>query len=249
LKIIRYNNTQNEIKPADRRSNDATQRRLRTDFEQYGITYVHRRTMARTPRNAITAAAVGPALCAFHGDPQTAYRNAKDIFNDDVVYLRVFPFGLRVEHIFLVRALSVALDIVKTDLKTRVANQTATQIEEREYEVLKYSASKHFLFYVVGFLAEQLMARRVSDLHEWKCRRGVIAPDNVSMIKAWGDALQGILPHLATIVARQAGDPYYDVPRSIELSRIAATELAALVASLESALAGQFSALRDRTTI
>ncbi len=248
-KIIRYNNTQNEIKPADRRSNDATQRRLRIDFDQYGITYVHRRTTARTAKNAITAVAIGPALCAFHGDPQTAYRNAKDIFNDDVVYQRVFPFGLRVEHIFLVRALSIALDTVKSDLKTRVANETATQIEAHEYDVLKYSGSKHFLFYVIGYLAEQLIGRRVSDLYEWKCRRDVMAPDNLSMIRAWGDALQAILPHLATIVARQPGDPYYDVPRSTNLSQTAATELAALVASLESALAGQFSALRDRTTI
>jgi len=142
-KIIRYNNTQNEIKPADRRSKDSTQRRLRADFSKYGVTYVHRRSATRTPGNAITAAAVARALCAFHGDAQTAYRNAKEIFNDDSTYQRVFPGSIRVEHVFLVQALSTALNKVKTELKRKVSNETATQLEEEEYEVLKYSGSKH----------------------------------------------------------------------------------------------------------
>jgi hypothetical protein len=248
-KIIRYNNTQNEIKPADRRSNDATQRRLRADFEQYGITYVHRRTASRAPRNSITASSIAPALCAFHGDPQTAYRNSRDIFNDDAIYQRVFPNNLRVEHIFLIKTLSIALDSIKEGLKIRHANQTTTQIESQEYEVLKYSASKHFLFYIIGSLSEQLMGRRISDRFEWKCRRDVIVPNNISMIRSWIEVLQAILPQLATIIARRPGDPFYDVPRSSDQSRLVSTELIALIASLQSQLVSQFSMLRDRTTI
>jgi len=41
-KIIRFNNTQNAIKPADRRSNDQIQNGIRIGFEAYGIIYVHR---------------------------------------------------------------------------------------------------------------------------------------------------------------------------------------------------------------
>ncbi len=117
-KIILYNNTQNDIRPADRRSNDPIQRNLRADFAKRGIVYIHRRSSARTPRNAITAAAIAPALCAFHGEPQVALRNARDIFNEDAVYERVFPHNLCVAHIFLVKSLSAALDLIKSELNT-----------------------------------------------------------------------------------------------------------------------------------
>ena len=89
-KIIRYNNTQNDIKPADKRSKDQIQKRLQEDFEALGITYRHRRSSVRTRKGTITGASLGAALCAFHGDPQTAYRNAKEIFDiDDVLQSRV----------------------------------------------------------------------------------------------------------------------------------------------------------------
>ena len=248
-KIIRYNNTQNEIKPADRRSKDSTQRRLRADFSKYGVTYVHRRSATRTPGSAITAAAVSRALCAFHGDAQTAYRNAKEIFNDDSIYQRVFPGSIRVEHVFLVQALSTAINKVKTELKRKVSNETATQLEEEEYEVLKYSGSKHFLFYIIGALAEEIMDRRVSDLHEWKCRPEIISGDNVSMMNSWAVALGTLLPHMTNIVGRYGKDASYDVPRSAELSKQVARELRALIASLESTLGSQFDEVRRRTTV
>jgi hypothetical protein len=248
-KIIRYNNTQNEIKPADRRSNDSIQRRLRADFSEYGVTYVHRRSATRTPRNAITAAAVARALCAFHGDAQTAYRNAKEIFNDDAMYQRVFPGGIRVEHVFLVHTLSAAINKVKTELKRKVSDESATQLEEMEYEVLKYSGSKHFLFYIIGALAEEIMNRRVSDLHEWKCRPEIISGDNVSMVNSWAVALSTLLPHMTNIVGRHGKDASYDVPRSAELSKQVAGELKALIASLESSLGSQFDDVRSRTTV
>jgi len=249
-KIIRYNNTQNEIKPADRRSKDSTQRRLQADFSQYGVTYAHRRSTIRTPRNAITAAAIAPALCAFHGDPQTAYRNAKEIFNDDTTYQRVFPSNIRVEHVFLVKALSAAIDSVKIERKRKVSDKTATQLEVQQYEILKYSGAKHFLFYIIGAIAEEIMQRRVSALYEWKCKSEIISAENVSMSNSWNTALRALLPHISTIVGRQqTQDPSYDVPRSTELSRRVAEELKALIASLELVLGSQFYEVRSRTTI
>lgn len=249
-KIIRYNNTQNEIKPADRRSNDANQRRLRNDFAQYGITYLHRRSSTRNPRNALTAAGIAPSLCAFHGDPQTAYRNAKEIFNDETIYQRVFPSNITAEHIFLVKALSTAIDSLKGELKRKVAGKTATQLEEQQYDILKYSGAKHFLFFIIGALAEEIMSRRVSDRYEWKCRREVISAENVSMSNSWDTALRALLPHISTIVGRQqTQDPSYDVPRSTPLSRQVAQDLKALIASLESVLGSQFDDVRSRTTI
>lgn len=248
-KIIRYNNTQNEIKPADRRSNDAIQKRLREDFLQQGVSYVHRRSAARTPKKGITAAAMAPALCAFHGSPQISYRNAKEIFNNDDIYNRVFPTNITIEHLFLVRALSNALDRTKMELNAKVSNETATRLEEQQYEVLKYSASKHFVFYVVGDLAEEIMHQKVSDLFEWKCKREIISPDNKSLTNAWIEGLHALLPHMATIVGQHGKDAFYEVPRSEKESRKVSQSLKALIASLESALGPRFDELRQRTSV
>jgi len=65
-KIIKYNNTQNEIKAFDKRSGDPIQKRLSTEFlDKYSVTYLHRRTSTRTPKNAITALSIAPFYALF----------------------------------------------------------------------------------------------------------------------------------------------------------------------------------------
>lgn len=246
-KIIRYNNTQNEIRPSDRRSGDPTQKRLREEFGAIGISYVHRRSGARLPRNAITAEAIALGLCALHGDPQTAFRNAKDIFNDDAIYDRTFPRLISIEHIYLVRTLSLALDAVKTLLQTKRLAGNATTLEDRQAELLKYSASKHFVFYLIGASAEEIMARRVPDLLEWRALPAQVTLENRSLREAWQATLQAILPHVATILDTRGPASFYEVPRSRDSSKQVATQLKALLASLESVLATQFESLRNRT--
>jgi len=248
-KIIRYNNTQNEIRPADRRSNDPLQRRLCKDFEKYHVPYVHRRSFTRMPRNALTSAAIAPALCAFHGDPQTAYRNAKEILLKDDVYEKVFAQNISVEHIFLVKALSSAIDKVKAELKAKVSNETATKLEAQQYDALKYSGSKHFIFYLIGSLAEEIMATRVADLFEWKCKPNVISGNNVSMQKAWEVSLGALLPQIAMIVETYGKDASYEVPRSTEKSKEVSKKLTATIASLRRVLGSEFDDLRQRSTI
>jgi hypothetical protein len=248
-KIIQFNNTQNEIRPSDRRSNDSIQRMLREGFAESGVTYVHRRSGTRSARNAIAASTIAPALAAFHGEPQIAYRNAREIFNDDDVYARVFPRTISAQHVFVVRALSVAIDNVKVQLKRKADDGTATSLEEDQLQVLKFSASKHFLFFIVGCLAEEIMSRRVSDLFGWKCVPGVLAPDNHSLTDAWETALRALLPQIATIVKPYGTDAFYEVPRSADKSKDVSTKLRALMASLGPVLGSQFDPIRQRTTV
>jgi hypothetical protein len=223
------------------------QKRLRQGFSQYGITYVHRRSEPRTPRNAVTAATIGRWLCSFHGDLQTATRKANDIFFDDDVYGKVFRTGISAEHVYLVTALSQAIDSIKYELKVRTSEADATESEKKEYEVLKYSLSKHFVLFLVGNAAEEIMQARVADLYEWKCKPEVITSESKRMINAWSNALHALLPQIALLVAREGSA--YDVSRSLALSKKVADELKALLRSLESALGIQFADLREKTTV
>ena len=245
--IIRYNNTQNEIKPADRRSNDDIQKRMRDEFASYGISYIHRRSQTRTPRNAISAASIAPALCAFHGDPQTAYRNAKDIFLVDNTYNRVFQNDLHVEHVFLISTLSSALDTIKNSLRDQVSSQSATSTQVQEYEILKYSPSKHFILFIIGGVAEEIMGRRISNLYEWQCRPSAVTFQAKLITDAWGEAVDALLPQIALITQRHGS--VYDVQRSTQKAEVVVNELKALLASLGSQFASRFKSLRSQTEV
>ncbi len=247
--IIQYNNTQNDIKPADRRSNDYIQKLLREQFEKYGITYIHRRSNVRISRNDITATSIAAALCAFHGDLQTAHRNAPEIFVNDTLYEKVFPKTITADHIFLVRALSIAIDKLKIELREKVSNANATKQESLQNDVLKYAASKPFVIYLIGELAEEIAGKPVSDQFEWKSKTSIINSENHSMSDAWIVALRAILPQIALVVEQQGKDAFYEVPRSAEQSKKVANHLKALMASLESVLGPQFDDVRRRTTV
>lgn len=245
-KIIRFNNTQNVIRPADQRSKDDIQKRLHREFERYNIPYVHRRSAARGLRNPISAAAIGPLLCAFHGDPQTASRNSAEIFQSDAIYQKVFRQDVSAEHVYLIQSLASALDDLKYELKGKIAANTATALETQQYEVLKYSMSKHFIMYLMGEVAEELLQSRVSDPFGWKCKSNLIDPRNSPVESAWNTALQALLPQVATLVSRQGSA--YDVVRSTTASKKVAENLKALLASLMQSIGPQFGSLQKRTT-
>lgn len=244
-KIVRFNNTQNVIRSSDLRSNDNIQKRLASDFGQYGIAYVHRRTKFKKPAHGITFSEITPWLCAFQGDAQLASRNANDIFLKDEDYNKVFPREITVEHIYLVVTLANAIDNFKYELKVKISTSTATELEQKEYEVLKWSMSKHFILLVVGKVAEQLMKTRLTNIVNWKCEKAVVKPDWTEMVAIWTEVLQATLPLLASSVATQGSA--YDVSRSTQLSKSAYETLSALLASLEAPLGSQFSRLRAKT--
>jgi hypothetical protein len=248
-KIIQYNNTQNIIKPADMRSNDHIQKRLRDEFDKYGITYVHRRSDARISRHDITATAVAAALCAFHGDLQTAHRNAPEIFVSDSLYNKVFPENISAEHVFLVRCLSISVDKLKDDLKGKVSSGEATKQEVLQYDALKYAASKPFIIYLVGELAEEITGKPISNRFTWVCKSQIISPFNHSLSDAWNDALRAILPQVAYVVNQYGKDPFYEVPRSADLSKKVANQLKAVVASIGTVLETQFYEVKRRTEV
>ncbi len=246
-RIIRYNNTQNVIRPSDLRSGHPVQKRLEEAFQAYGITYVVRRSSGRNPKNAISAEATAPALCALHGDPQTATRNRRDIFEVDNVFDSVFPANITAEHVYLTHAIGTAFDTVKLEHKMAVADDTATSLQEDQYEVLRYAASRFFLLYVFGQLAEELLNRRVSSVIEWRATTEVMTSSEQELIDCCQSALRTLLPLIATHV--KTVGLAYDVTRSKALSEDVAQALKGTVASLEESMGEQFKALRNLTKL
>lgn len=247
--IILYNNTQNEIKPEDRRSKDSKQERIQQDFAKFGIEYSYRRNEKKVSRHTITGKSVAAVICAFHGNPQTSFRNPKKIFNDDDVYNTVFPSDIKVEHIFLLRALSIAIDEVKKEFneKNEIGNLKAT--DEKQYKFLKYSATKHFLVYLIGELSEEIMNSRITNKYFWQCKDELIKIDNKSLVNAWKKVVLTVLPPTVFIIGNRSGDPFYDVPRSTVETKKVASEIKIYLNSFEETLNQQFADIRKRTVV
>ena len=102
--IIKYNNSQNPIKPSDFRSSDRHQERLRAEFKEIpdasylGARRGGKEDRARRPSNLISSDTAAQALAAFHQDPGVAYHDLRSIWESDEVYARYFSDHTMLAH-------------------------------------------------------------------------------------------------------------------------------------------------------
>ena len=123
-RIIRFNNRQNKVEPADFRSNDQIQDRLRVEFDQLGhLQYSGGRRggaddiIRRPGDKEIAASSAAQALAAFHGDPDLAYNRKAQIWELDRQYGRFFREETTARHTFLVYSLLKQIDDTRLSLR------------------------------------------------------------------------------------------------------------------------------------
>jgi hypothetical protein len=226
--IVAANNTQNAIVAWDRRSNDPVQIRIKQEFESRGVEYIHRRDYTRKSATSIFADQVGQMLCAFGGDLQTAIRAKAEIFESDDTYNRVFPGTISIGHIFAVQALGWGYDRIKKELKAKSADGTLTELEERQFRLLDYPASKQFLVRVIGDLREEIAGTRVGNPTALQIDQEYITPDGEIAVSAWAKLIRAVLP---TIVQGLPGEEY-QVVRSTDLTNSVSSRTKGIVAGV-----------------
>jgi hypothetical protein len=166
--IIRYNNSQNQIKPSDFRSGDRNQERLRKEFKQIpDATYLGARRggqedRARRPSNLISSDTAAQALAAFHQDPGTAYHDLRGIWERDEVYARYFSEHTTAEHIVLCYSLWRSVTETKAGLTAKPEeDQTSDDREALDY--LRKRGSLHMLVAAVAGSAEIYLGRALTN--------------------------------------------------------------------------------------
>jgi AIPR protein len=241
--IIKFNNTQNEIKPSDTRANDHVQVKLKNEFEELGVTYLMRRSGGRAPDRSVISSVVGVSLAAFHGYTQLAARNSADIFLVDEDYGRVFRNDLTARHVAVVLALSSAIDKLKRYLKDRVDVEEAAPTEAQTYEALRYSMSKHFMMSTIGRLSGDIVGTKIASLYKLELRK---ADGNSiqSLESAWYDVLRDLLPFIGREI-HKIGEPY-DVTRDVSNVGAVANECAAAVGLVRSTKPKAFQKLKSK---
>lgn len=158
--IVRFNNSQNRLSPADFRSTDGVQTRLRKEFaaRKNPLVYTGGRRGGSsdkiTRQKSLPSDAVAQCLTAFHGNPLVAYNRKSEIWEDDKHYVQVFNEGTSAEHVVFVYSLYLALLELKTDLKDKV--RQGLSLKNSEQSLHDFFDLRGSLFLVVYSIAESL---------------------------------------------------------------------------------------------
>lgn len=227
-KIVAGNNTQNSIAAWDRRSNDPLQDRIKGEFAAKGISYVHRRDSTRHSSSSIFAEQIGQMLCAFGGDLQTAIRAKAEIFESDATYAKVFPNSITIEHMYAVQTLGWAYDGVKSALRAKLNSKLATQIEQTQFQLIDFPASKQFVLAIFSHLREEIAGRPIPHASTLRFRQDKVISNHQAAIDGWASALSFLLP----LMTSNLPAPPYEVVRSTAHLATVAAQVRALTAGV-----------------
>lgn len=164
--IVKFNNSQNKVNAPDFRSNDQTQRRLISEFENLkNVTYSSRRGGAidiikRNP-NMIPSVTAGQVLAAFHREPDIAYNSKSKIWESDSLYPKFFNDNTSAKNIFLSYTLFRAVEELKFTIM-RIEEKTAAQ--EKILKFLRSRGSIVLLTTAVSTCIEEILDKRVTNL-------------------------------------------------------------------------------------
>jgi len=155
--IIRYNNTQNPIKPWELRVLDPVQKRIEHDFkDKLKVNYQFRRGVGRSGPEDVLCEKLGPWLNSFYGDPTTSHRNSPELFDDEAKYRSLFNDHSDVRHLLFAYRLGEAVAATKDEYRRKVDAETANETEGNLYSYFRYGAFTHVAIYLVGELLAEI---------------------------------------------------------------------------------------------
>ncbi|MBM7113939.1 AIPR family protein [Archangium primigenium] len=177
--IVRYNNSQNKVAPADFRSTDAIQDRLRQEFNQRPnkISYLGGRRGGAQDAiqrpgsgNHIPSDTAAQSLTAFHGNPSVAYSRKSDIWESDKYYSSVFSDHTNSEHILFVCASYQIISKIKMDLFQKKEEQL-TESDRENLNFFRLRGSIHMFMAAIGACMETILGYPVPSKFNLRFRK------------------------------------------------------------------------------
>lgn len=148
--VVRYNNTQNKIEATDFRSKDAVQDRLRREFEGVpGALYRGARRggaddAIRRDRDLLSDSGVAQSIASFHGDPNLAYNELRQIWEHDPTYARIFNDNLHARHVVFCYSLLKSVEEAKRKLNG-IPEDKRTRSQKSHAEFFRTRGGVHLL--------------------------------------------------------------------------------------------------------
>jgi AIPR protein len=210
-KIIRFNNRQNVIDPADFRSNDRAQRRLVDEFKALGIEgYTGGRRgrgvdEVRKPAGAVDVASASRALAAYHGEPGIAYNERRLIWEDDRIYRHLFSEDTSAQHVLFCWSLIKAVEDCKARLRGLEDDLTTGKKEQRDY--FEHPGSILLLVAAIAESMDAILGRPIANSFQPKFKG---RPGPAKCMEYWRPIVDAIAPFARrnlTPVLKASGPP------------------------------------------
>lgn len=196
-KIIRFNNRQNVIDPADFRSNDRAQRRLVEEFKALGIEgYTGGRRgrgvdEVRKPTGAVDVASASRALAAYHGEPGIAYNERRLIWEDDRLYRHLFSEDTSAEHVLFCWSLRKAVEDCKIRLRGLADTDDLPKGKKEQRAYFEHPGSILLMVAAIAESMEALLGGRIRNSFQPKFKG---KPSPVKCTEHWRPIVDALAP-------------------------------------------------------
>lgn len=176
--VVRYNNTQNKVETTDFRSKDAVQDRLRAEFEKVPDAQYRggRRggvdDAIKRDRSVLPDSSVAQALAAFHGEPNLAYNELRQIWDNDATYARFFNEFVSARHIVFCYSLLKAVEKAKLDISSKDTAKR-TKAETGHTTFFSNRGSSLLLVGAIGLSVETILGRAVVNNYELQFKQNL----------------------------------------------------------------------------
>lgn len=196
-RIVRFNNTQNQITTWDRFSNDADQRRLFDEFQEMGFGYNRKRGFSADGDQIGIEQVLQPIL-AFHGRPRDAVRGKAQLFLNQPIYRNVFE-NKKARHLLFAYTLSRAIDAKRLELKEKSTTNQLIQAEENQLLLLKNLNFKPFLIAAIANSLEAVVGRRLDPMTVAFQPSAIEGVGMAELTARWLPVVEAMLPLLSAL--------------------------------------------------
>ncbi len=162
-RIVKYNNTQNEITTWDQYSNNPEQKRIEKEFHDLGHEYSLKRGFSSSSAE-IGIEQVLQTLLAFDGDHLSASRGKNYLFDRKTAYEKAFK-DKKARHILFVHILAKAIDERKLELREKQKHDKIIELERRQLLLFKNLRFKNFLVALIAQCLESIILEKVDLKH------------------------------------------------------------------------------------
>jgi hypothetical protein len=246
--IIKFNNSQNPVEPADFRSNDPIQKRLRKEFtEVNGWQYSggrrggHEDIIRRKP-NLIPSNTAAQALAAFHDSPVVAYNEKSRIWLSDELYSRYFNDDTHADHIVFAYSLLKAVQHRKQILMKKVrAGGALKDIEKKQLEFLQKRGATFLLTAAISGCLETVIDKAIPNKFRLTFEKN-ITPEIAQTI--WEPIIDATIPQCGELSPAISG-----ALNNSDEAQMAVNKFKGLIESIKSPLSAQFTQFSSKVRI
>lgn len=194
--VVRYNNTQNKVEATDFRSKDAVQDRLRSEFEHIpdalyrGARRGGSDNAMKRDRTLLSDTGVAQSVASFHGFPNLAYNDLRQIWEHDSTYARFFNDDLHARHIVFCYSLLKAIEQAKSELSS-IPEEVKTTSQKIRSEFFRSRGVIHLLTAAVGGSIETILGQAVPNRFALRFKNNV---SPAQAVEAWRPIVLSCLP-------------------------------------------------------